>query len=50
MDSAYIDYEKFEQMTRWGVIYLTKMKQVAVEEAVSSPPLTEYCNRGLDNV
>ncbi len=25
-DRAYIDYEKFEQMTRLGVIYVTKMK------------------------
>jgi hypothetical protein len=27
MDRAYIDYEKFEQLTRRGVIYVTKMKK-----------------------
>lgn len=27
MDRAYIDYEKFEQMTQRGVIYVTKMKK-----------------------
>jgi hypothetical protein len=27
MDRAYIDYGKFEQMTKRGVIYVTKMKQ-----------------------
>ncbi len=27
MDHAYIDYEKFEQMTQRGVIYVTKMKK-----------------------
>ena len=27
MDKAYIDYEKFEQMTQRGIIYVTKMKQ-----------------------
>lgn len=27
MDSAYIDYEKFEQLTQRGVIYVTKMKK-----------------------
>ena len=27
MDRAYIDYEKFEQMTEKGVIYVTKMKK-----------------------
>ena len=27
MDRAYIDYEKFEQLTERGVIYVTKMKK-----------------------
>lgn len=27
MDRAYIDYQKFEQMTQRGVIYITKMKK-----------------------
>ena len=27
MDRAYIDYEKFEEMTKRGVIYVTKMKK-----------------------
>lgn len=27
MDRAYIDYEKFEQMTQRGVVYVTKMKR-----------------------
>ncbi|MCQ2210135.1 MAG: transposase, partial [Paludibacteraceae bacterium] len=27
LDSAYIDYEKFETMTRNGVVYVTKMKK-----------------------
>ncbi len=27
MDRAYIDYEKLEEMTRRGVIYVTKMKK-----------------------
>lgn len=27
MDRAYIDYEKFEEMTRRGVLYVTKMKR-----------------------
>lgn len=27
MDRAYIDYEKFEQLTQHGVIYVTKMKK-----------------------
>lgn len=27
MDRAYIDYEKFEQLTKRGVIYVTKMKK-----------------------
>ena len=27
MDRAYIDYEKFEEMTRRGVVYVTKMKK-----------------------
>mgnify|MGYP003293164247 CR=1 FL=1 len=27
MDRAYIDYEKFEELTRRGVIYVTKLKR-----------------------
>ena len=27
MDRAYIDYEKFQQLTQRGVIYVTKMKK-----------------------
>ena len=27
MDRAYIDYEKFEQLTQYGVTYVTKMKK-----------------------
>ena len=27
MDRAYIDYEKFEELTRRGVIYVTKLKK-----------------------
>lgn len=27
MDRAYIDYEKFEELSRRGVIYVTKMKK-----------------------
>ena len=41
MDRAYIDYEKFEQMTRRGVIYVTKMKQNLTYETLSS---TYYMN------
>ena len=36
MDKAYIDYEKFEQMTRRGVIYVTKMKKNLTYETLSS--------------
>ena len=36
MDRAYIDYEKFEQMTLRGVIYVTKMKQNLTYETLSS--------------
>ena len=41
MDRAYIDYEKFEQMTRRGVIYVTKMKQNLTYKTLSS---TYYMN------
>ena len=41
MDRAYIDYEKFEQMTQRGVIYVTKMKQNLTYETLSS---TYYMN------
>lgn len=41
MDRAYIDYEKFEQMTQRGVIYVTKMKQNLTCETLSS---TYYMN------
>jgi hypothetical protein len=45
MDRAYIDYEKFEQMTQRGVIYVTKMKQNLTYETLSS---TYYMNaKGL---
>ena len=27
MDRAYIDYEKFEQLSERGVVYVTKMKK-----------------------
>ena len=27
MDRAYIDYEKFEELTQRGVIYVTKLKR-----------------------
>ena len=48
MDRAYIDYEKFEQMTQRGVIYVTKMKQNLTYETLSS---TYYMNReGADAV
>ena len=36
LDRAYIDYEKFEEMTRRGVIYVTKMKKNLSYETVSS--------------
>ena len=42
MDRAYIDYEKFEQMTQRGVIYVTKMKQNLTYETLSST----YCMNG----
>ena len=29
MDRAYIDYEKFQQLTERGVTYVTKMKRKA---------------------
>ena len=41
MDRAYIDYEKFEQMTQRGVIYVTKMKQNLTYKTLSS---TYYMN------
>lgn len=28
MDRAYIDYERFQQLTERGVIYVTKMKRI----------------------
>lgn len=36
IDRAYIDYAKFEEMTRRGVIYVTKMKQNLTYEVISS--------------
>lgn len=42
MNRAYIDYEKFEQMTQRGVIYVTKMKQNLTYETLSST----YCMNG----
>jgi IS4 transposase len=41
MDRAYIDYGKFEQMTKRGVIYVTKMKQNLTYETLKS---TYYMN------
>lgn len=41
MDRAYIDYEKFEEMTKRGVIYVTKMKKNLTYETLSS---TRYMN------
>ena len=41
MDRAYIDYEKFEQMTQRGAIYVTKMKQNLTYETISD---TYYMN------
>jgi len=35
LDRAYIDYEKFEQMTQRGAIYVTKMKQNLTYETLS---------------
>lgn len=36
MDRAYIDYEKFQQMTLRGIIYVTKMKRNLTYEVLSS--------------
>ena len=45
IDRAYIDYAKFEEMTRRGVIYVTKMKQNLTYEVIKS---TCYMNeKGL---
>lgn len=41
IDRAYIDYEKFEEMTSRGVIYVTKMKQNLKYEVVQN---TYYMN------
>ena len=35
MDRAYIDYSKFEELTRRGVVYVTKMKKNLVYEILS---------------
>ena len=35
MDRAYVDYTKFEELTRRGVVYVTKMKKKLVYETVS---------------
>ena len=35
MDRAYIDYAKFEELTKRGVVYVTKMKKNLVYETVS---------------
>lgn len=35
IDRAYIDYSKFEELTRRGVIYVTKMKRNLVYETLS---------------
>ena len=35
MDRAYVDYSKFEELTRRGVVYVTKMKKGLVFETVS---------------
>lgn len=35
MDRAYVDYSKFEELTRQGVVYVTKMKKNLVHETVS---------------
>lgn len=35
MDRAYIDYEKFEELTEKGVIYVTKMKKSLVYSVLS---------------
>jgi hypothetical protein len=34
-DRAYIDYAKFEELTRNGVVYVTKMKKSLVYETLS---------------
>ena len=35
MDRAYVDYAKFEELTRRGVVYVTKMKKNLVYETLS---------------
>ena len=35
MDRAYVDYAKFEELTRRGVVYVTKMKKSLVYETLS---------------
>jgi len=35
IDRAYIDYSKFEELTRRGVVYVTKMKRNLVYETLS---------------
>ena len=35
MNRAYIDYEKFEELTEKGVIYVTKMKKSLVYSVLS---------------
>ena len=41
MDRAYIDYEKFEELTRRGVTYVTKMKKNLTYETVSESLLLD---------
>ena len=39
LDRAYINYAKFEELTRRGVIYVTKMKKNLVYETVGKHPI-----------
>lgn len=42
MDRAYIDYEKFQQLTERGVIYVTKMKKIIEIHGVGRHDVPDY--------
>ena len=37
LDRAYIDYEKFETLTKNGVTYVTKLKKNLIERSKEQP-------------
>ena len=46
MDRAYIDYEKFEQMTQRGVIYGVNTRRCRDTDPTPAPPLHGIPSRG----